>query len=57
MTPVEIIDAVTKLANLGLTPVALIAVYLLWKRYNMLVDDLREINHKVDSIILEQIEE
>ena len=55
MTPEEMIDAVSKLANLGLTPVALIAVWQLWKRYNVLIDDLRKINERLDAFIQEEV--
>jgi len=54
MTPIEIIDIMTKLANIGLAPVLLIGMWKLWGAYQELVDDLRKINERLDIMLLKE---
>lgn len=52
MTPIEVIDTLSKLANLGLAPVLLVGMWKLWVAYQALVDDLRKINDRLDMALL-----
>lgn len=52
MTPIEVIDIAAKLANLGLAPVLLVGMWQLWRAYQTLVDDLRKVNDRLDTLAL-----